>query len=112
MWSDPCGSANPTRSKTKQKGAARPPQGNLRVGRIDGWSPLAVSEYRTPLTERLTVTHPPQRVRCDVSFMPVNDGPLGPTAMRQIEARSRWQRHDASGPTPSAHEIALLMGDT
>src|SRR3954447_6222772 len=34
------------------------------------------------------------------------------TSMRVIEAWSRWDRHDDSGPAPSTHATAALIGDT
>ena len=39
-------------------------------------------------------------------------GPPGPIAMRVIDATRTNSRHPTSSPTPSAHAIAALIGDT
>ena len=61
---------------------------------------------------RVTHRHLPRPSRCPVSLKDSSTGPFGPTRMQQIDARCSERRHVNSGPAPSAHVTALLIGDT
>ncbi len=54
----------------------------------------------------------PTHARCATSLNDRNTGPRRPIAIRVIDAGSRCVRHATSGPTPSAHATAALIGDT